>query len=97
MPTEFECDHLNGFGFKAVLKIGYNKVDLTPTRILKSGVATIVFWNDGTKTIVKRAKDEPDNAYTAFCAALAKKIFNSNSQVRKIVETKTEEQKLIKK
>lgn len=62
-------------------------------RILKSGNATIVFWADGTKTIVKRAEDEPDNPYNAFCAALAKKLYGSNSAVKKLVEQKTEYQK----
>lgn len=31
---------------------------LIPERILKSGSATIVFWKDGTKTVVKCAKDD---------------------------------------
>ena len=46
-----------------------------PTRILQSGNRTIVFWNDGTKTIVKRAEDEADNPYVAFTAALAIKTY----------------------
>lgn len=66
---------------------------LTPKRILRSGPATIVFWVDGTKTIVKRAPDEEDNEYAAFTAALAIRIFGSNSKVKKIVKTKLEEQK----
>lgn len=66
---------------------------LIPKRILRSGPATIVFWPDGTKTVVKRAPDEEDNAYAAFTAALAIKIFGSNSKLKKIVERKKEEQK----
>ena len=65
-----------------------------PKRILKSGLATIVFWEDGTKTVVKRAEDEPDNEYTAFTAALAKRVFGSNNAIKKIIKTKTEVQKL---
>ena len=66
----------------------------TPKRILRSGPATIVFWQDGTKTIVRRSLDEPiDSPYTAFTAALAIKIFGSNSNLKKIVKTKTEDQK----
>lgn len=65
----------------------------TPERILKSGTATIVFWSDGTKTIVKRSSDEPENEYTAFTAALAKKVFGSNNAIKKIIERKTEVQK----
>lgn len=56
----------------------------TPDRILRSGDATIVFWRDGEKTIVKKASDEEDNKYVAFCSALAKKIFGSNNAVKKI-------------
>ena len=66
---------------------------LVPERILRSGPATIVFWRDGTKTIVKRAPDEPDNAYAAFTAALGIKAFGSNSALKRIVERYTEEQK----
>ena len=66
---------------------------LTPERILKSGTATIVFWSDGTKTVVKRSSDEPENEYTAFTAALAKKVFGSNNAIKKIIEKKTEVQK----
>ena len=53
--------------------------------IIYNDPATIVFWKDGTKTVVKRAKGEKFNKYYAFCAALAKKAFGNNSQVNKIV------------
>lgn len=62
---------------------------LIPERILKSGSATIVFWKDGTKTIVKCAKDEEPNDYNAFTAALAIKLFGTNSHVKKIIKNKT--------
>ena len=69
------------------------KIPYTPKRILRSGPATIVFWEDGTKTVVKCAAHENDNTYAAFTAALAIKIFGSNSAVKKIVKSKTEEAK----
>lgn len=65
-----------------------------PPRIEKNGIATIVFWNDGTKTVVKRGADEPDSDYAAFTAALAIKTFGSNSAVKRIVAgTKEQESK----
>ncbi len=64
-----------------------------PDRIVKSGRATIVFWDDGTKTVVKRSPDEPDNDYNAFLAALGRKIFGSNSQLKKIIKEQTVVQK----
>lgn len=62
---------------------------LIPERILKSGSATIVFWKDGTKTVVKCAKDEYPNDYNAFTAALAIKLFGTNSHVKSIIKNKT--------
>lgn len=58
-----------------------------PYHIIFNDPATIVFWEDGTKTVVKRAEGEKWNEYNAFCAALAIKIFGNNSKVRKIVNS----------
>lgn len=68
-----------------------------PERIIKNGPAMVVFWKDGTKTVVKRKKGEPDNIYHAFTAALAKKIFGSNSKVNSIVGSVIDERKKSKK
>lgn len=79
------------------MKINY-KDKFTPKRIIKSGDRTIVFWKDDTKTIVKRFEDAEDNDYSAFCAALAIKLFGNNSQVKKIVRsTEVQEKKKKKK
>ena len=64
----------------------------TPKKIIRNGPATIVMWPDGTKTVVKRADGEEDNTYSAFCAALAIKIFGSNSKLKKTIKNLTEEQ-----
>lgn len=61
-----------------------------PEKIIKSADRTIVFWKDGTKTIVKRSDDAEDDIYSAFTAALAEKTYGSNSQVKKILRTKVE-------
>lgn len=53
--------------------------------IIYNHPATIVFWKDGTKTVVKCSDNDPYIRYNAFCAALAKKIYGNNSQVNKIV------------
>lgn len=78
------------------MKINY-KDKFTPKRIIKSGDRTIVFWKDDTKTIVKRFADAEDNDYSAFCAALAIKLFGNNSQVKKIVRTTEVQEKKTKK
>lgn len=58
-----------------------------PKRILKNGDYMTVLWEDGTKTIVKRAPDEPESDYAAFTAALGIRAFGSNSALKRIVES----------
>lgn len=47
---------------------------------------TTVLWNDGTKTTVKLSDDDIYDEYSAFCAALAKRIYGSNSRIKKIIQ-----------
>lgn len=60
-------------------------------RIIFNDPATIVFWEDGTKTVVKVTKGDKYNKYFGFLAALAKKVYGSNTEVQKIIEKKGEE------
>lgn len=84
----------SSIGYTGNVKLLSPLLDPKPKRILRSGPCTIVFWEDGTKTIVRKAPDEEDNAYAAFTAALAIKIFGSNQAVKRIVEmTETQEKK----
>ena len=64
-----------------------NSYNYVPKRIIYNNPATIVFWRDGTKTVVKKNEKEKYNSYNAFCAALAKKIFGTNSEVNRIVRS----------
>ena len=93
LPMEIErpCSELKN-GIPPVDPVE-SAVRYTPKRIVRNGPATIVFWEDGTKTIVKRSPDEPDNAYAAFTAALGIKVFGSNSKLKRIIKDKTVEQK----
>ena len=57
-------------------------------RIVYHDPATIVFWQDGTKTVVKCMDGEPFEKYAGFCAALAKKVFGSTSKAKKVAGAK---------
>lgn len=70
-----------------------DEIAVWPERIVKSGRATIVFWEDGTKTVVKRSDDEPDNEYNAYLAALGKRIYGSNSALKRLIRDYTVVQK----
>lgn len=63
-------------------------IKFEPKQILQNGPVTIVFWKDGTKTIVRKSENSADDPYSAFCAALAKKIYGNNSRVKKILDKK---------
>ena len=69
-------------------------VNPTPTKIIRSGDCTIVFWDDNTKTIVRKSADVSDDSlYTAFTAALAIRMYGSNSRLKKIIKEAYVEQK----
>lgn len=55
-------------------------------QIIFSGPKTIVIWSDGSKTIVSCSKDDTYDDYIGFCAAVAKKMFGSTSQVKKVID-----------
>lgn len=75
-----------GGNFKTIKHETYNPLHVD--RIIFSPPATIVFWKDGTKTVVKCADGEPFSEYNGFAAALLKKVFGSNSAVKKIIQRK---------
>lgn len=66
-------------------------------KILKNGDYMTVLWADGTKTIVKRAADEPQSDYAAFTAAVGIKAYGSNSALKRIVAGAEEQGKKKKK
>lgn len=48
--------------------------------------ATIVFWDDGTKTVVKCMEDQPYEKYAGFAMACMKKMFGSTSRAKAIMQ-----------
>lgn len=59
-------------------------------KIIFNGPKTIVLWSDGTKTIVSMSKDEPRfDPEAAFCAAYTKKMFGTNSKIKRVIEEKS--------
>lgn len=48
-------------------------------RVVFNGPATIVFWNDGTKTVVKCAEGETYDKEKGLLAAMAKKFYENTN------------------
>lgn len=61
-----------------------------PEKIIVNGRATIVYWEDGTKTVVKCMEGTTPDVYSGFTAALAKNIYGSNTQIKKFLKEKVE-------
>lgn len=60
-------------------------------RVIFNGPATIVFWLDGTKTVVKCAKGETNDKKTSILWAYAKKICGTSSHMNKVLDKLVEE------
>ena len=54
-------------------------------RIIFNPPATIVFWEDGTKTVVKCIEGQPYEKYAGFAMACMKKMFGSTSRAKAIM------------
>src|SRR5699024_1044063 len=70
-------------------KIFY-RTGLIPTKFIYNPPATIVFWEVGTKTVVKCSAEDEFNEYYGFLAALGKKVYENNSQIKKLIDEKAE-------
>lgn len=59
-------------------------------KIIFNGFKTIVFWNDGTKTIVSMSQEEINfDPEDAFRAAYTKKMYGTNSKIKRIIKEKS--------
>lgn len=56
-----------------------------PTRVIFNNPATVVFWNDGTKTVVKCSEHDTFTKEGGFAAALAKKMYKTGG-IKKILK-----------
>lgn len=55
-------------------------------KVIFNGPATIVFWEDGTKTIVKCAEGDKNDPKVGLLYAIAKKKFGNNSRIHKEID-----------
>lgn len=74
---------------------GYTKllVELvyTPEKVIFNKPATIVFWKDGTKTVVKAQNDEPFDPEKGLAMAIAKKALGNEGNYFNRIKKWTED------
>jgi len=65
----------------------FKNKELKPEKIIfQSNYATIVYWNDGTKTIVKRSENDEFVPEVGFAMALVKRTYGNRSEVLRWIE-----------
>lgn len=76
----------------ATIKLAETKnfYSLNVSKIIFNPPATIVFWEDGTKTVVKCAAEDEFSEYYGFLASLGKKVYENNNQIKKLIDKKAE-------
>jgi len=70
-------------------KYDHHALDLhfgtTPKRVIFNPPATIVFWTDGTKTVVKCSADDEFDKYRGFTMAYLKKSLGSGKKSERFI------------
>ena len=93
LTEDEDLQHMIEFAEKAAYEAGKSMgvaqfgEAICPKRIIRCGPATIVFWLDGEKTVVKRSPGEEDSLYAAYCAALAIRVHGSNSALKRMIDS----------
>ena len=67
----------NGYGIRK-LELTTKCTDIKVEKVIYHNPATIVFWSDGTKTVVKCGKDDTYDKEKGFYIACAKKLFGND-------------------
>lgn len=81
-------------GFANFYRTAYGKNPPDVDHVIFNGPATIVFWEDGKKTVVKRKMDDPDNKNLAIMYAITKRILGSTSAVNRYINKFVSEAKV---
>ena len=57
-------------------------------KIIYNDAATIVYWTDGTKTVVKCNENDEYSEYAGFIAAVAKKMYGGANAINRLIDSK---------
>lgn len=92
---ETTCCYPQNLSYKfATYDVWENKLPKLPERYIINQNATILFWGDGTKTIVKKSKDDKYDKEKAFLIAyFHKHCGTSRNQANKYLKELKEENK----
>lgn len=66
----------------------HRQFQFAPKEIIYNDAATIVYWTDGTKTVVKCNENDEYSEYFGFIAAVAKKMYGGTGPINQIIKSK---------
>ena len=66
----------------------YRQFRFAPKEIINNDAATIVYWTDGTKTVVKCNENDEYSEYAGFVAAVAKKMYGGANAINRLIDSK---------
>lgn len=66
----------------------YRQFQFMPKEIIYNDAATIVYWADGTKTVVKCNENDEYSEYSGFVAAVAKKMYGGANAIHRLIDSK---------
>lgn len=90
MPVSEFCKKYNMTYEELLVSLGIigprveNKKEIEIQRVVFNDPATIVFWKDGTKTVVKCQNGEPFDPEKGLAMAIAKKVFGNKGNYNEI-------------
>lgn len=80
-----------------VTKVTMLEWKMTPKKVIFNGPATVVMWQDGTKTVVKKTENDTDDREKAVMLAIIKKACGSRGKMNRYLklfkEDKSNEEK----
>lgn len=66
----------------------HRQFQFAPKEIIYNDAATIVYWTDGTKTVVKCNENDEYSEYAGFVAAVAKKMYGGANAINRLINSK---------
>lgn len=78
-------DFINGWNAAANYIPKISQSLPVPKNVIVHGPATIVYWNDGTKTVVKCQPGDTFSAETGLMAAMLKRYMGNDNTYNKVI------------
>jgi hypothetical protein len=87
--SPIRSDTILNYGIRdeEVTKLTMLEWKLIPKKVIFNGPATVVMWQDGTKTVVKKTEDDTDDREKAVMFAIIKKACGSRAKMNRYLKS----------